>query len=145
MEGGAAMGVLMSRIRGTLDRAAGYDELGAEVEALGKALGAVSRATKAVGGALGQGELLRGLANATPYLDMFGHVIVAWLWLEQATVASDALAGDSGNAVADPEFYAGKLAAFRFFFRHELPKIHAQADLIASLDDTVLGLSPDAF
>jgi butyryl-CoA dehydrogenase len=145
MDGGAAMGVLMSRIRATMDRAAGQPDLGAEIEALGKALGAVSRATKAVGGALRQGELHRGLANATAYLDMFGHIIVAWQWLEQASVASEALAAGSGEALADTDFYAGKLSACRFFFRHELPKIHPQADLIASLDDTVLGLSSDAF
>ena len=69
-------------------------------------------------------------------------MVVAWLWLEQAVVASDALTGDAG---ADGDFYAGKLAASRFFFRHELPKIHPQADLIASLDDTVLTLDPGAF
>ncbi len=144
MEGGAAMGVLMGRIRSTMDRAAAREELGAEVEALGRALGAVSRATKAVGGALGRGEVRQALANATPYLDLFGHVIVAWLWLEQAAVAAEALSAESGRP-ADADFYLGKLAACRFFFRHELPKIHPQADLVASLDDTVLGLEDGFF
>ena len=142
MDGGAAMGVLMARVRATMERAARHEGLGPAIEALGKALGAVSRATKAVSGALERGELEKGLANATQYLDMFGHVVVAWLGLEQAVVASDALTGDAG---ADGDFYAGKLAASRFFFRHELPKIHPQADLIASLDDTVLTLDPGAF
>ena len=31
------------------------------------------------------------LASATPFLDAFGHVVIAWLWLRQALVAQKAL------------------------------------------------------
>ncbi|KVE33580.1 acyl-CoA dehydrogenase [Burkholderia sp. TSV86] len=69
-----------------------------------------------------------GLANASVYLEAFGHAIVAWLWLEQMLAAG-------GHA---SDFHDGKRAACRYFFRWELPKIDAQLDLLDSLDTTTL-------
>jgi butyryl-CoA dehydrogenase len=55
------------------------------------------------------------LANATPYLQAFGHLVLAWLWLDVA------LAADRGTGTLN----AGKLAAMRYFYAYELPKIDA--------------------
>ena len=46
------------------------------------------------------------LSSATPFLDAFGHVVIAWLWLRQALIAQDAL---QSGARADADFYEGKL------------------------------------
>jgi butyryl-CoA dehydrogenase len=78
----------------------------------------------------------RALANAGIYLDMFGHVVIAWTWLELALVA---LKG------GDDPFYVGKLAACRYFFRYELPKTEGQAKLLGALDDTTLTIPDAAF
>jgi len=56
------------------------------------------------------------LANATPFLQAFGHVVVAWLWLDVA------LAAERATAALEPGKLAGKLAAMRYFFAYELPK-----------------------
>jgi hypothetical protein len=76
------------------------------------------------------------LANASVYLEAFGHVVVAWIWLEQALVAQAALSNAKGE---DADFYRGKLAAAAFFF-FELPKVYPQLDLLASLDRTTLDM-----
>ena len=47
------------------------------------------------------------LANSTAYLEAAGHVVVAWIWLQQALAAGD----------RDGEFYAGKRQAARWFLR----------------------------
>jgi alkylation response protein AidB-like acyl-CoA dehydrogenase len=70
------------------------------------------------------------LANASVYLDAVGHVVLAWVWLEQATAAH----GKTGD------FYDGKRHAARFFFRHELPKVGPQLDLLGTLDRTLLDM-----
>ena len=57
------------------------------------------------------------LANATCYLDAFGHVVVAWLWLDMAIVALRAVNGP------DAAFHRGKLAACRYFHCWELPRV----------------------
>jgi hypothetical protein len=68
------------------------------------------------------------LANATVYLEAAGHIVVAWIWLEQMIVASG----------KDEDFYLGKMQAGRYFFFWELPKTGPWLDLLASLDDTCL-------
>lgn len=78
------------------------------------------------------------LADAGVYLDMFGHIIIAWMWLRQSIAATKPIG-------ADHAFYEGKLAACRFFFRRELPKTATQAQLLESLDDTAVTLSDAGF
>jgi alkylation response protein AidB-like acyl-CoA dehydrogenase len=75
------------------------------------------------------------LANASVYLEMLGHVVIAWTWLRQGVAAQRALPAAQG---ADANFYRGKLHACRYFFRHELPKTAAQHQLLRSLDSTCL-------
>jgi acyl-CoA dehydrogenase len=97
--------------------------------------------TAAVEAAATTRQLLSGsdanlmLANATAYLEMLGHVVIAWIWLRQAVIAQRALARAQG---ADADFYRGKLQACQYFFRHELPKTAAQHELLRSLDATCL-------
>ena len=84
----------------------------------------------------------RALANAHEYLNMVGHTVVAWLWLREASAAQEALPSATG---ADVPFYEGKVATARYFFRHELVKTRAQADLLASLETSALDVRPGHF
>jgi hypothetical protein len=68
------------------------------------------------------------MANATLYLDLYGRVVAAWLWLKQALAADAGLARDPHPA--DCDFYRGKLHAARYCFEWELPQIHWQAQLL---------------
>jgi hypothetical protein len=68
-------------------------------------------------------------------------VVVAWLWLEQAHAAGHRM---SGNPESDA-FYQGKLAACRYFFRYELPKVTPTFDLLEQLDDTTLTMQESWF
>jgi butyryl-CoA dehydrogenase len=81
------------------------------------------------------------LANATVYLDMMGHVAIAWMWLRQAVAAAHKLGAGEGDA----DFLNGKLAACRYFFAYELPKARTQRALLDSLDDTTLSMRPEWF
>jgi hypothetical protein len=74
------------------------------------------------------------LANATVFLEAFGHVVVAWLWLEQAIAAH----AGAAERPADADFYAGKRQAARFFFRWELPRVGPMLELLDTIDTTTL-------
>ncbi|MBZ0164683.1 MAG: acyl-CoA dehydrogenase [Notoacmeibacter sp.] len=139
MAGGAALKVLVAEIEATIAEARGQTGLNGYAEELSQALGALDEATRAV---LACGDLNLALANATPYLDAFGHVVIAWMWLCQAIAAMRAREGANEG---DVDFYDGKLAACRFFFRYELPKVHTQFRLVGSLDDTCLATRPEIF
>ena len=82
------------------------------------------------------------LANASVYLEMLGHVVVAWIWLRQAVLAERSLATAQGN---DKTFYQGKLQACQYFFRYELPRTTAQHELLRRLDATCLEMRDEWF
>jgi butyryl-CoA dehydrogenase len=69
------------------------------------------------------------------YLEAMGHIVIAWMWLEQLT----AVEGKSGD------FYDGKRRAARYFFVYELPKVAPQLALLSSLDRTTLDMKPEWF
>jgi alkylation response protein AidB-like acyl-CoA dehydrogenase len=79
--------------------------------------------------------------NATPFLWGFGHVVVAWLWLDQA-VAATAL---NGTGTADRRLIDGKLRACRYFFECELPKAAPLLAFVASRSDVASGAPADIF
>jgi len=75
------------------------------------------------------------LANASAYLEAFGHVTVAWVWLDQVL----ALGG------RDDGFARGKRQAARWFMRWELPRVDAWLDRLADNDDTALAMRDEWF
>jgi len=77
-----------------------------------------------------QGEELF-LADASLYIELFGIIVIAWQWLAQAIVATKAL--NNGAQEKEHIFYQGKIYAFRYFFKYELPKIEG---LYKRLKDT---------
>jgi alkylation response protein AidB-like acyl-CoA dehydrogenase len=129
MEGGRALQLLGSRMSATIAsaRETGDADLAAWSGALADALSRVAATTRALYGAR---DPERILANATVYLEAFGHVVVAWTWLAQAVAAH----GKPGD------FYDGKRQACRYFFRWELPRTGPQFELLDSLDDTTLAM-----
>ena len=76
------------------------------------------------------GDIEAALANSVVYLEAFGHIVVAWMWLEQMLAAE----GRTGD------FFDGKRQAARFFFRYELPRTAPQLTLLESLDRTTLDM-----
>ncbi len=126
MQGGAGLALLGETVGATIGRARAAGGLGAELaDALAPRLARVGEVTATL---WSTGDPDVALANSSVYLEAVGHVVVAWLWLEQV-LAADTRTG---------EFYDGKRAAARFFFRYELPKVGPQFDLLASLDRTTL-------
>jgi alkylation response protein AidB-like acyl-CoA dehydrogenase len=126
--GGASLAELDKAISGTMAQAA---ELGGEADELAKALrSSWQRLLAVTSGMFGSGDVEAALANSVVYLEAFGHVVMAWMWLEQFVAAE----GQSGD------FYDGKRQAARFFFRYELPRTAPQLDLLESLDRTTLDM-----
>ena len=142
MHQGRAFQALLAEITASITRHGGPDELEELCEALARSLELVSETTMALGASAMQGEVRKFLANATEYLHLLGHVVVAWLWLEQAAAA---LRGLPQANEADRAFLQGKIHAARFFTRYELPRIHRAAALLKALDDTALTMPEASF
>ncbi|MBT7449591.1 MAG: acyl-CoA dehydrogenase, partial [Rhodospirillaceae bacterium] len=140
MDDGAAFSELEAEMRTTIVDAAADVLLHHHAAALATALDRVKVVTQKLIAARDD-NIRQALADATLYLDTLGHVVIAWMWLKQALAAAKATPEASGD---DAAFYAGKLSACQFFFRRELPKVHGNAELLESLDDTALTVPVDA-
>lgn len=110
--------------------------LGGEPAEMAAQLGSAwNRLAAVTAGMFSSGDVDAALANSVVYLEAFGHIVVAWIWLE-LTLAAHGQTGD---------FCDGKRQAARFFYRHELPKTAPQLDLLESLDRTALEMRDSWF
>ena len=130
MQGGAGLELLAAKVGATIARAHATPALAAHAEALTAALKHLGAATKA---AWSTGSPDEALANATPYLQAFGHTVLAWVWLDVALCAQPKLAQ---AGVDDAAMLQGKLAACTYFFHYELPKIGAWLEVVETRDAT---------
>jgi len=136
MEDGRGLTLLGARIADTIQRAAALPALAGHAKSLGAALARVASATKA---AWSTGNPQEALANAVPYMQAFGHVVLAWIWLD---VAHRALQADAAKSQPST---AGRVGATDFFFNYELPKIGAWLNVVESRDPTCAALPEEAF
>ncbi|MBV6759068.1 acyl-CoA dehydrogenase [Rhodococcus opacus] len=135
MQEGAGLQLLVDTIGQTIAR---VDESRAAADTAGyaKELGAaVERLTAVTSTLWSANDVAVTLANSSIYLEAAGHVVLAWIWLEQL-LATDGKDGD---------FYNGKRAAAQYFYHYELPKTAPQFDLLSSLDRTTVDVRPDWF
>lgn len=138
-ENGAAFALLTGEMTKTAEAAKKDASLRAWGEALLAAVADAKATTDVLHAAKDKGEINLFLANASVYLDMIGHLVIAWMWLKQAIAAAPHADGP------EADFYRGKLAACRYFFHWELPKTRAQGELLRSLDSTCLDATPALF
>ena len=131
LDGGSSLALLVDRITATADRARAAGPVGA---ALAERLTTACTDLVATTAQLATlGDPARMLADATAYLEATGHVVVAWIWLDQ-WLAADGKAGG---------FYDGKRAAATYFLTRELPRVAPMLALLREADGLTLGLDPD--
>jgi alkylation response protein AidB-like acyl-CoA dehydrogenase len=138
MDGGAGLALLGGRIARSAADAAAQPAMAAQGSALAAAW---QRVVAATGAAWSTGVAEEALANATPYLQAFGHLVLAWVWLDVARSAlAQPIASRRGAA-----FVQGKLQACRYFFDYELPRIDAWLGVVASRNATCRDMQDDWF
>ncbi|ALK92195.1 acyl-CoA dehydrogenase [Limnohabitans sp. 103DPR2] len=132
MEEGRGVKLLAARMMATAQKAQALSDLADDAKALTSALQKVIQATQS---AWSTGQPQEALANAVPYLQAFGHLVLAWIWL-------DVSASCRGEASAQQ---TGRQAAAKYFYRYELPKIDAWLNVVSNRDMTCANLSEEAF
>jgi len=128
MQGGAGLRLLIDTMRKTVTTAEHNPECVDFARTLEQSLQRFAALTDRLHSAA---SIEITLANSSVYLEATGHLVIAWVWLEQMLAA----------AGKDEDFYQGKMQAGRFFFKWELPKVAAMLDLLDSLDTTTLTMN----
>ena len=132
MDGGVRLHALMTAMRYDAAANAARGDVSVYAGQLLRAVDLVEEVTKELLARGGATINSATLGNASLYLDLLGHVVIAWIWLRQAACSADRLHASGTEA---NNFYRGKLHAAGFFFRRELPLIEHKADLLVAMDD----------
>jgi alkylation response protein AidB-like acyl-CoA dehydrogenase len=133
MEDGKAWQLLKQRMVSTSQKAAQFQALAGYANDLDEAVLAVEAATQAAWSTANPTE---ALANAVPYMQAFGHVVIAWMWLEISV---------SKNAINKVAAKATNTPATAYFYHYELPKITAWLNVVKSRDLTCANMAEDDF
>ncbi len=145
-DGGRAVGLLAKEITAFTTSGGAHLE---EKEALGVALADVNAMMGALVGfamesqeAGAENQIYKVGLNTSRLLMSTGEVIIGWLLLRQAEIASQRLPSASGK---DVDFYTGKIAAAKHFIRTVLPHITAEKKILESESGALMEIPESAF
>lgn len=115
---GAGFAKLLESIKATIDRANEIEALKPLSEKLETALSDFGNVTASLGAKATSLEFKTAFAHSLPYLHVTGDIIMAWMLLWRAVVASEKLSGKCKKK--DTAFYNGEIKTAEFFIRTEL-------------------------
>jgi butyryl-CoA dehydrogenase len=133
----------INEIQKTIALAKQLDSLNEFSSDLADAVSRLKNTTEAVLTSMSTKHIDLALANSVSYLSMFGHVIIAWLWLKQGIVATHAL--EDKPHKEDENFYQGKLQALQYFYHIELPQVSIWEKVLLTADSTSFDMQADWF
>jgi alkylation response protein AidB-like acyl-CoA dehydrogenase len=125
----------------TVDCAQSHEKLQLYAQQLKDTLDNLKAVTTAVLDASKTQNIDMVFSNSVSYLNMFGHITIAWLWLRQAEVATKTL--DKTPHSDDEKFYNGKIQAMKYFFNSELPLTYHWGNLVKNIDSASFDTHPD--
>ncbi|CAM4001391.1 Acyl-CoA dehydrogenase [Bordetella tumbae] len=140
MHNGQALERLHQRVMRTIEaaKASGNPKFAEHAVALNLSWQQLRETTRVLLDAIAQSPR-EGCANAAYYLDLFGHNVVAWIWLWQAQVAHAQITARPDLA----DFYLGKIAACDWFFHTELALTLPVHQLLQATNSSALGVEID--
>jgi len=141
LEKGKALKLFLIEVKKTIATAADSDQTNVFGEKLGEAAKSLHEVTLHLVGEAMQNPPEVFLADATLYLEFFGHIAVGWQWLKQGIVAAKALeAGATGDEF---NFYSGKIFTMKYFFEYELPKTKSLQERLLSEEKVTLDIKKE--
>ncbi len=143
MKNFSGYGAMLTEILTTATQAESYENLKGHSIELASSVSILKEATNTVMAATQSQNHDLVFSNSVAYLDMFGHIVISWLWLKQGIAAQIGL--DNSPHTDDEKFYRGKLQAMQYFFHSELPKVNHWANLVKNIDSTSFDMQADWF
>ncbi len=150
---------LIGMMKGLAQANKGHAQFAKQAERLEKAVVTLDECTQVLVKAGLSGDQGYPVLVATPYLKLFGDVVLGWIWLEQIVIAGAALdkicaekgATDKAKKLEliksnnEAAFYAGKIHAGKFYIDCLMGEVFAGADYIKSMNRDVLEITENAF
>ena len=139
MDNGKGLQLLSAEIMKSIQEASEYDDLARYGKKLGTTLKLTQEVLQFLMGFAKKGDYERFLSDATVFMEFFGNIIIGWLWLNIAINAQKALV--MGSTKYSSEFYSSKIHTMKFYFKYEIPKTKALAEVL--MDKQALTMADD--
>ncbi|MCK5685460.1 acyl-CoA dehydrogenase, partial [bacterium] len=140
---GAAFGKLMSEMNLIISKAKETEVLVPLAEKLESAVNGMGKVTMEIGQKASSLEFKTAFAHSLPYLHVVGDVIMGWMLLWRAVVASEKLNGKCKKK--DIAFYNGQIKTAEFFIRTELIMTMGKIAAIEEGCSAAVDISDDEF
>ncbi|MEC9466199.1 MAG: acyl-CoA dehydrogenase [Myxococcota bacterium] len=138
---GATLQGIMGKIQESLAQEIGGDALAGERAALARALQDFGGILQIMMSKVSESLYHVGL-HSTRILFALSELMIGWLLVRQAALASEKLEGATGE---DAAFYEGKVAAARYFCAEELPRVGMARKVIKDGSLYLMEMSDEAF
>jgi len=152
MQNGKVFENLISMARETVVRARKDNELKVMADKLDIALNRLTEVAGLLGQTVSSHAFRTAFAHATPFLEVMGDIILAWMLLWRAVEAKSLLekqakdiTGSQKVKSKDTAFYIGQIKTAQFFIGNLLPVAMGKMDAIASGENTVVEMPEPAF
>jgi hypothetical protein len=142
MKKGKAIMDLMGEVQQTIAQAKGVYRVAESAEQVEKAVNKLAEVSKNIGQKAASEEVMKAFANAYPFMEVSGDVVMAWMLLWRSTVAAQQL--DKAKK-KDVPFYEGQIKSMEYFVNSVLPITLGKMDLINNLDATAVDMEDDHF
>jgi len=130
MNKGRAFQLLSVEISNSIKQAMTHEALVPYAKILSEKLGLAQKVVQALMAFAMKGDYQRFLSDATVFMEFFGSITIAWLWLDMANSAQDAVVKGDTNYSSD--FYHAKVHAMKFYFKYELSKTTSLAEVLTN-------------
>lgn len=118
----------------------GLEDMAAKTEA---AVNKIGQTAMHLGTTAMSEKVLDAFGSATPFCEVTGDVVMAWMHLWRATVAKKALANKPKKK--DVAFYEGQVKTAQFFIEQLLPTAMGKMDAVMATTSAVMEMPLDAF
>ena len=143
MKKGAVFMAFTGEIQQVLARAEKDPRLAGLAAELSLALQRLSEVAVHMGQTAMSADFKVAFAHSVPFLNIMGDMVMAWMLLWRACVASQQLAGGAG--VKDTAFYEGQIKSAEFFIQCELPVTLGKMAAIIRGGKAAVEIEPAAF
>jgi hypothetical protein len=146
-DAGEAVGALLAEVSAFAEDADGglKTERAALADAVASVQGMLTALSGYAFGSLEQpAEVYKVGQHSVRFLMAFGDLVIAWLLARHAEVATAKLDSEAVSD-ADRDFYAGKLAAARFFTTTVLPRLESDRKVIEQATNDLMDIPEAAF
>ena len=141
MKKGAALKSLMEAMNASVEEARGFSELSSYADEVGRAVSALQNLTDYLLAAASSDDAYLAYAWASPYLEIFGDVVLGWILIWQAAIASR----NAGHDHNDTAYYGAKIVTAKFYAGSILPAVHGKIEAVYKNDKSLLQMEEALF